>query len=291
MLKENMYKVKKTGHTKGNTREKSKGVIVTLILFMFILSSISLVSSAPPFATTPLTSTTSLQIESPNLPISKIGEDKRFHAHVINYTSSKTNTTTSCALHVYNSTGWDVSTTTQWMEFETYNGIDFAMTVNGTNFNKAGIYAYVIQCNSTNEIGFYRGQFQVTPNGEVADEGTAIFYVGLLAVLLFFLALTIFSFAEFDNLLNRVGMIGIGYLLIMAITFIGWNMAQDFLTSSPFLIDMLRILFFVFIIGFFPLVIGGFIWYFLQLWQIKEIQNLMNKGMGEDDAYRRVKRR
>lgn len=281
-----MYKTKKTRHT---IAPQSTKMIVLMVMFIFLIAFLPLVSSAPPFATTPLTSTTSLQIESPNLPVQQAGVEKRFHAHVINQTSSKTNKTTSCALHVYNITGWDMATGTQWMEFESYNGIDFAMTVGGKNFTKSGTYAYVIQCNSSNEIGFYRGQFQVTPNGEVADVGTAIFYVGLLAVLLFFLALSIFSFTQFENLTNRVGMVGIGYLLLMAITFIGWNMAQDFLTSSPFLIEMLRILFFVFIIGFFPLVIGGFIWYFLMLWKIKEIERLMTKGFSEDDAKRRVR--
>lgn len=280
----------KTGHTIDNTSKKTLRVMIMFMAFMVILSSIAVVSAIPPFTTQQSTNT--LQIESPSLPVIHSGHDRKFHAHVINATSIKTNKTTTCALHLYNSSSFDIHTPTQWMSFEDYpNGLDFVMTVKGGNFSNSGIYAYVIGCNSSNEVGFFRGQFAVTPNGEIADTGTAVFYIGLLGVLLFFLAITIFSFAEFENLLNRVGMIGIGYLLLMAITFIGWNMAQDFLTSSPFIISMLRILFFVFIVGFFPLVIGGFIWYFLQLWKIKEIEGLMTKGMPEHEAKRRVERR
>lgn len=285
-----MFNRGKTRRTDALQSNKMIGLMIMLTLSLVFLSSIDQVSAVPPFQTAE-TSSNSLQIESPNLPVTKIGQQKRFHAHVVNATKLKTNITTSCALHVYNTTGWDVDTKTQWMEFEAYNGIDFAMSVSGGNFSKAGIYAYVIQCNSTNEVGFYRGQFAVTPNGEIADTGTAVFYIGLLGILLFFLAVTIFSFAYFDNLLNRVGMIGIGYLLIMAITFIGWHMSEDFLTSSPFLIDMLRILFMVFAIGFFPLVLGAFAWYFLQLWKIKEIQDMMEHGMDEHEAHRRMKGR
>lgn len=273
MLKENIY-------------NKKYAFIIAFILLMAI---IPLVNAVPPFSTQ--TSSNTLQIESPALPVTEQGSDRRFHAHVINQTSSKTNKTTSCALHVYNQTGYDITTTTQWMEFEAYNGIDFAMTIGGGNFSSTGTYAYVIQCNSTNEIGFYRGQFQVTPNGEIADTGTAVFYIGILAVLLFFMALSVYAFMEYDNLLNRVGMFGIIYLLLIAITFIGWNMASDFITSSPFLISMLKIMFYVFVIGFFPLMLGAFAWYFLMLWKIKEIENLMKKGLPYEEAERRVKRR
>ena len=129
--------------------------------------------------------------------------------------------------------------------------------------------------------------FQVTPNGENATEGKAIFYIGLLAVLLFFLAFSIFGFVSFENLLARVGLFGLSYLLLIAVTFIGWNMANDFLLSSIFVAEMFRILFFVLIIGAFPLLIGAFAWYLIMLFRIKEIERLMNKGLSRDEAEHR----
>ena len=133
--------------------------------------------------------------------------------------------------------------------------------------------------------------FEVTPNGGTTSSGKAVFYSILLGVIMLFLILTIYLFISFDNLLNRVAMIGIGYLLLIAITFIGWNMASDFLTSAPFIISMLRILFFVFIAGAFPLLVGGFAWYVLMMFRIKEIQSLMDKGMPMEEAERRQGRK
>jgi hypothetical protein len=50
---------------------------------------------------------------------------------------------------------------------------------------------------------------------------------------------------------------------------------------------MFRILFWILIVGLFPLVIGGFAYYLIMLFRIKEIERLMGKGMSEEDAQRR----
>jgi hypothetical protein len=176
--------------------------------------------------------------------------------------------------------------------------LNLGMEKNGVNYN----YTYC----SVNQTGNYivttcgdkDGTFQcasydftVTPNREIATSGSAIFYIGIMAVLVIFLIMAIYTFMNTTGLLTKVGMFGLGYLLLIAITFIGWNMAQDFITSSPFIISMLNILFIVLVVGFFPLIIGGFVWYFLMVFKIKEIENLMKHGMTEYDATERVKRR
>lgn len=279
-----MFNDAKTTHT--NTPQSKKTLLVMIMFMLFMVFS-PLVSSAPPFQTS--SGASSWQVRTEFIDVHKINTQHEFIAHIYNESNGVPITSgASCYFHLYNQHGNHLLELTDTTTSHSY---DYEFIANAGNFTTAGQYSYLIQCNSSTQGGFIAWTFEVTPNGELADTGTAVFYIGLLAVLLFFLALTIYSFTQFDNLLNRVGMIGIGYLLIIAITFIGWNMALDFLTSSPFLIEMLRILFFVFIIGFFPLVIGGFIWYFLMLWRIKEIQGLMGKGMSEDEAQRRVSRR
>jgi len=160
-----------------------------------------------------------------------------------------------------------------------------------TAFNETGLHGYGINCQGATKGGAISGLIEVTPNGKNITEGTAIFYIGFISILIIFLIISIVFFVQFDNLLNRVGMIGLSYLLLVAITFIGWNMANDFVTSSPFIIDMLRISFLTLMIGAIPLLIGAFAWYVFMVFKIKEIQNLMNKGMDFDDAERRVKNR
>lgn len=131
---------------------------------------------------------------------------------------------------------------------------------------------------------------EATNSTYVAGTGEAIVYFSLNGVLLFILAVCIFIFFAFDNLISRVFSFGFGYLILVALSFIGWNMASDFLTSA-FLISMFRILFLVLMIGSFPLLIGGFAFYIYMLFKIKEIERLMGKGMDYDEAEKRSRRK
>jgi len=160
-----------------------------------------------------------------------------------------------------------------------------------TLFNPVGLYKVQMFCYDDTYSYSSEGWYDVTPNGEQATVGTSILYIGLIFILVIFLAGGVTIFMKTDNLLAKVGMLGISYLLLMAVSFISWQMAIDFLTSTPFLISMLRIIFFVLIAGLFPLVIGSFAWYFLMVFKIKEIENLMTKGFSFEDAERRTGRK
>lgn len=266
----------------------SKKFSFLIISLIFLFAILPLVSSAPPITTQSISTGQTMTIESPLYENLKIGQDHRFHAHVINQTRTLTNTTVSCLLHFYGLDGYDVDIGSQFMEFEGYNGVDFAKTVGAGNFTTAGHYSYVIQCNSTNEVAFFTGTLDVTPTGESLEVGRAIVDIGLLLLLALFIVGCVVIFMESENLLARVGTLGLGYLLLMAMSFISWNLSKDYLFSAPFLIEMFRIIFFVMIIGFFPLIIGLFAWYVLMLFKIKEIERLMGKGFSEQDAQRRV---
>ena len=169
-------------------------------------------------------------------------------------------------------------------------GQTFNYTFCNTSYEGEYRYAWDEDCVDCSG-GLCGNNFAVNKGGVEPSIGNAMFYLGLLAILILFLVGTIYIFFESENLLARVGMIGLGYLLLIAISFIGWNVASDFITSAPFLISMLRILFFVLIAGLFPLVIGGFAWYVLMLFKIKEIERLMTKGFSFEDAERRQGRK
>lgn len=194
------------------------------------------------------------------------------------------NTDVSCYLRLFNSSG--LSTFDSGVMAKVLNN-RHTIAITSGNFSDLGLHSFFIWCNSSSFGGEVNGVFQVTPNGEEATTGKAVFYIGLLFVLLFFLGISIFFFSDTDNLLTKVGSLGIAYLLLIAVTFIAWNMAKDFLTSSPFLISMLNTLFIILIIGAFPLLIGMFAWYVIMLFQIKEIHRLMDKGLSYDEAKRR----
>lgn len=166
-----------------NTIISTKKRNIQFILLMLLIFITPFISAAPPVNPTTQVSDNTLELETPPLAFIKQGQDHRFHVHVINDTSTKTNKTTSCFIHVYNSTGFDIDTGSQFMEFESYNGIDFAKTINGNNFTNIGDYAFVIQCNSSIEVGFVSGQLQVTPNGSSPSLDNFLFEPFLLLII------------------------------------------------------------------------------------------------------------
>lgn len=163
-----------------------------VLLLIFILSFVTVVSAASPFVST---QGVTLNIESPPFSYVSLHSEHRFHAHVINSTNTKTNRSTSCYLHVYNQTGYDINNGSTNMEFETYNGIDFAKTISGGNFSSLGEYAFVIQCNSTNEIGFFVNSFEVTKSGigKITIGESLVYYSILLPMIIIFITLLFFG--------------------------------------------------------------------------------------------------
>ena len=263
-------------------------VLVALFLVLFSLTFTS-AQQGQPFQQSE--QETGFLIIETGFPTShKMNEDYYIHAHVYNGTNGLLVTSgIDCNYHFYNhqikgGEHIDIGILTQY-------GSGYYNNTDGSLLNETGEYSVLIWCNSTTEGGFTKYAFDVTPTGLTIQDGTSGIYIAMLFVLIIFLILSLLSFAQFDNLLNGVGMIGLSYLLLIAISFISWNMANDFLYSAPFIISMFRIFFYVLMVGLFPLLIGGFVWYLLMLWKIKEIQDLMKKGMPYDEAEHRVKRR
>lgn len=244
-----------------------------------------LVNSAPPF----ITSTgDGLEIFINFQEALSVNQEYEVEIHVTNKTNGvPISSGISCSLHLYSASGDHLFSGT---DNTPSNNLDYSFLLNASNFSNNGEYPYFAFCNSSTLGGSISSFFAVTPNGEIGTTSKAIFYSGLIFVLIFFLGVAIYNFIEFDNLLNRVGMLGVIYLLLIAITFISWHMASDFIISSPFLISMLRIMFLLLVIGLFPLVLGGFAWYVLMLFKIKEINRLMTKGFSLEDAKRRSSR-
>lgn len=263
-----------------------------LLILIFLFAIIPTVSSVPPFIST--NDQSGCQIVPVIRETLKLNSDFDFNFHIINVSDGYplSNSTVSCVFHLYNSSG-DHSYTQLLSNDPLAEHLvtnEFVARINGSNFSTVGNYAYLVQCNGTVSFGgcAEKGLFMVTPTGIEASTGRSIVDMGLLLVLLVFFIGSVFIFVSFDNLLARVGTVGFGYLLLIAITFISWNMANDFLLSAPFIAEFFRILFFVLIIGLFPLLIGGFAWYVLMIFKIKEIQRLMDKGFSEEDAKRRT---
>jgi len=259
---------------------------LSLMLCIILVTSlcITLISAVPPVQTT-LTEK-SLLITYPQYEYVKLDSNFTLYIHVYNTSQYIRGSTASCFLDLYNPEGIETMSSPMIA-----GGSDYYIAIAKGNFSMLGLNSFIIQCNTTSQSGFASGIFSITNSGVEITSGKAIVDVGLLFVLLTFFIITIYILISSDNLLVRVGMIGLGYILLMTITFIAWNMGNDFLVSAPFIASIFRILFFVLIAGFFPLILGGFAWYLLMLWKIKEIQRLMDKGYDPADAEKRAGRK
>lgn len=187
----------------------NKGILGFAILIILV-SIVSATQPQLPFQS----SDNTLLIDYPKYDVLKVNQDHRFHAHVINQTKAKTNLTTSCIIHLYNTTGWDIVYAP--MEWESYNGLDFAYTISGKNWSKAGMYSYIIQCNSSNEIGFVSGQLQVTQSGSTYTTEGSITYLSatiiFIVIAFFLLIIGIYN----ENIAIKIIFIGLGGVILFA---------------------------------------------------------------------------
>ena len=211
----------------------------------------------------------------------------RIHIQLSNKSDGMNIANASCYLELYNRTGQE-----QCHSNMTYltNDLEYELEIADGNFSDLGSHAFFIRC--TKELsGWASGTFKVTPNGEEPTEAKAIFYIGLLFILVVFLLIGIYGFVVAEEIWTKTAALGINYLLLMAISFIAWNMSNDFLTSSPFLIAFLRIIFWFFILAFFPFLILLFVYGFWMGIQIDEIKKLQDQGFDPEEAADIVKKR
>ena len=169
-----------------------------------------------------------------------------------------------------------------------HNDAVFEVTLNSTQTEVVGEYQFNVVCSDNGKSISRFLKFYVTPNGENPSIAKGVIYMGLIIVLLLLIVGVSYSFFTFDNLLNRISMLGVGYLLFISVIFVSWNMSASYLTDTPFLTDTFRLLFWVLIAGTLPLLIGFFAFYTIQQFKIKEIQRLMDKGMDMNEAERRT---
>lgn len=185
----------------------------TLSLIFLLMLVIPLVQAVSPFQTS---SVGTMEIEYTKYDYVYLGEEHRFHVHVINSTSIKTNRTTSCFLHLYNDTGFDFTTLPVQMEWETYSNpqFDFALTVNGSFFSRVGQYAYVIECNSSNEVAFISAPLQVIQKPVIVYTGkTSTTSDWRVFVILILLSMSLLIFSLYSKSYTFSFITALGFVL------------------------------------------------------------------------------
>lgn len=165
-----------------------------------------------------------------------------------------------------------------------------SMTYNPTFFNVTlptslnGKYSAIISgVNLTSTF-----TYNVTPNGEDPSTAQAFFYIGLLALLVFFLIIVFWAHMQDQSELARFWWFSFMWIPIWGILFVAWNMARSFLLSQGAITGLLY--YGWVIVGIvYPFFLLGLVLYtFYYIYKQKEIQDLINRGFSLEEAESQV---
>lgn len=220
-----------------------------------------------------------LQVSYPKFETVQTDQYFNLSVHVYNITSGEIVTDASCDVEIYSQNGNHVLEADLTPIDDEYNYF-----ISAGNFSSPGTFSYNIYCNKSSIGGFADGLFSVTNTGSLPTSADALFYLGLLGLLVFFLCLIFWAHMQDQSELARFWWFSFMWIPIWAILFIGWNMANDFLTSNG---AIQGILFWAWlIIGvIYPFFLLGLVLYtFYYIYKQKEIQTLINRGFTAEQA-------
>ena len=255
-----------------------------MFFIILLITILPMVMSAPPQETI-----TGLYIRT-SMP-THVQKDMAFdvHAHVFDVdTGLPVIEDLGCHLHLYTKDGHH--------QYEGYDEIishnfDYGWDVAGGNLTQTGTHTYIIQCNgtfgATDKGGFISGEFYVNGYGEPLETGASVNFTGAMAFLFLFFALCLMGVVGIKNPLGKVACYFTAHILFIVGTFSGWQFNQGYGTYYLGVAGIYKVLFYFSAIALFPMIIlsiAGMIIYYASG---KKIQELMDHGMPEAEAYKR----
>lgn len=162
--------------------------------------------------------------------------------------------------------------------------------INSDNFDNIGKYNYFIECREEGgSLGGSRSdKIFVTITGNEATTSTAIFHIGLISVLGVFMIISILGLVYTDHYIGKFSFFWVFYLLLIAVTYVGWDMSATFIYSNIAIVSILRIFWWVIFVASFPLFLFSLA-YILYIHTVTdEVERMMDKGMSPEEAYRRT---
>lgn len=170
----------------------------------------------------------------------------------------------------------------------TQNGAVFDLNLTDVDTSTNGEYQLSVSCTQGGKSSSKVLIFFVTPNGEIPTTAKGILYGALLFIFVLLFIIALYKGMEADSIVLKSALLLTAYLMLMGVTFMGWNLSADYLTSAPFLTSFFRVLWLILMYGLFPIII---ILTFYTLWMLRQmdiIQNMIDKGMPVDEAYERT---
>jgi len=160
-------------------------------------------------------------------------------------------------------------------------------TLSSANTSVTGEYIYRVVCNDITPLAqnFGTFTFMITPNGEEITSGRALFYIGIIIILIFFISALTYGLIKNDSPFMKVLMFGLIWLVLIAMSYTIWTTTVNFFPFNLFIGRFFYWIFIVILVLTFPMIIGSWGWYFWLLYKIKPIQEMLDNGVPEDRAY------
>lgn len=184
-------------------------ILIAIVIALFL---IPFVSAGNPLVQT---SNSGMSIVYTKVSTFKAGINFTMDFHVFNSTNLPvTNTTASCAIHLYNSTGGHFLNQGIIMGS---TGIDWEVPIPAL---KVGTYGYIVQCNNTREGGFASADIFITQNGyETADSGQSLILIAGLLVIIALSFLCFYLSTKVESVLAIVTFATVGGLMLVIAIF------------------------------------------------------------------------
>ena len=162
-------------------------------------------------------------------------------------------------------------TTTKYNGYVLYN-LDLALS---------GSYSSFIA--SDNYFATYN--FVVTESGVEITRSSSNLTIGLLAILVLFFFGSLFIMFNVKNYIAKFSLYWATHLLLILISFVGWQVGVEGLLIGTALTGIFRILFWIFIVSVFPMVLLSVAWVvYIHLFN-EHFQKLIDKGEDPETAF------
>lgn len=268
----------------------NKKLITNGCFLLIFLMIITFVSGAVPVQLN-INTDTGINVFYPKFDYVQKDASFTLYLHTSNITNGLpiSNTNLDCFLYLYDVDG-SHTLESKVLEKDS-NGWEHKITLSSGNFSNVGIHGFYIWCNATEIGGSAHGIFTVTEGGIEITGGRSILVMSLLGLLTFFLLLSLLCMFKIEHYIGKFALYWVSHVLIIIITFIGWQMGVEGLLNGMALTGVFRIMFWIFTIAVIPMVLLSLAWIFYIHAFNEHFQKIIDKGENPEEAFKIAKRK
>jgi len=163
-------------------------------------------------------------------------------------------------------------------------------TYSFNNTDLVGSYSYITCGDLDGARTCQSVTFEVTQTGFSLNTSGGIMGIGLVAILILFFVFALVGVFKIEDYKGRFALYWVCHLLIIAISFIAWNMALENYMNNA-IAGIFKIIFWVTITSAFPMVLLSLAWIFYIHTMNDHMEKLIDNGGNVEDAFSMAKKK